>query len=77
LSTWLMIGALSKSHDDKYTRSRLIFVAFAAGICVTATANLFYLMMQNSKKEKIRATSERKDEAPGLGDRSAWFIYSL
>jgi uncharacterized membrane protein YciS (DUF1049 family) len=72
-----MLGALSGLHDDKYTRSTLIFVAFAVGICVTATANLFYLKMQNSKKEKRRATGERKDEAPGLGDRSAWFIYSL
>ena len=75
LSTWLMIGALS--GKDKHRETTIIFVAFSIAIFLTSTANLFYLRSQNIRKERIRATSERKDEPLGLGDRSAWFTYNL
>jgi hypothetical protein len=42
-----------------------------------SAANTYYLWFQNKKKAAIRATTMRSEEKPGLGDRSAWFVYNL
>jgi hypothetical protein len=38
---------------------------------------MVYLGRENSKKQEIRLTLKREEEEPGLGDKSAWFIYNL
>lgn len=39
--------------------------------------NILYLWDQNKKKAAFRMVSTPEQERPGLGDKSAWFIYSL
>jgi hypothetical protein len=74
LATWLL-GSLSP--PPRYEKATITFIVFSAGALVTAVLNLVYLMSQNKKKAAIRAISTRESEKAGLGDRSAWFIYSL
>ena len=74
LATWLL-GALSK--PPFYTKATIILLVFSIAMVLVAGANTFYLWSQNKKKAVIRATMSRSGEKPGLGDRSAWFIYNL
>ncbi|KAG5651578.1 hypothetical protein H0H81_008161 [Sphagnurus paluster] len=74
LVTWLL-GVLSPA--PLYRKATITLLAFSALIIVTSVLNIWYLAVQNRKKAEVRATITRADEEPGLGDRSAWFVYSL
>lgn len=74
LSTWLL-GSLSP--PPKYTKASITFVVFAVGMVVCTGLNLLYLSRENKKKAEKRRTTPKQDEAEGLGDRSAWFVYLL
>jgi MFS family permease len=74
LATWLL-GKLSP--PPLYTKATIILLIFSVLMVVFAGLNTYYLWTQNKKKAAIRATMSRSDENPGLGDRSAWFVYNL
>ncbi|KAF5383049.1 hypothetical protein D9615_004799 [Tricholomella constricta] len=74
LVTWLL-GSLSP--PPLYRKATITLLIFAALMVVVSGMNLYYLWSQNKKKAVIRATTSRSEEKPGLGDRSAWFEYSL
>ena len=74
LATWLL-GSLSP--PPKYTSATITFVIFAVGMVVLNGCNLVYLRWQNQKKAKRRISMTKESESDGLGDGSAWFIYSL
>jgi hypothetical protein len=74
LATWLL-GALSPA--PKYTKATATFIVFSVVVMLASAANLWYLKLQNRKKEIIRTMIERNQEPEGLGDGSAWFVYSL
>lgn len=74
LATWLL-GSLSA--PPRYTKATVTLLVFCIVMVFLSAANLAYLWSQNKKKAAIREKSERKDEAKGLGDRSAWFVYNL
>jgi len=74
LSTWLL-GTLSK--PPLYQLGTKVLLALGWTMFVSNGANWLYLWQENKKKAKIRATMSQADEKPGLGDRSAWFIYAL
>ena len=74
LSTWLL-GSLSPAPD--YTTATITFIAMSICIVVIAIANLAYLSRENRLKAVRRQKMRKEDEPEGLGDRSAWFIYSL
>jgi len=74
LATWLL-GSLSKA--PLYTSATITLLVFSAAMVVLAGVNTYYLWSQNKRKAAIRATMTRSDEEPGLGDRSAWFVYNL
>lgn len=74
LATWLL-GSLSPPPE--YTKATVTFVAFAVGMVVFNGLNLGYLWWQNRKKAERRTQIAREDEPEGLGDGSAWFVYSL
>jgi hypothetical protein len=73
LATWLM-GSLSPAPDYVVaTKSSIIMCILSTVLCV---ANLAYVMTENKRKALVRQQMNREDEPKGLGDRSAWFIYS-
>jgi hypothetical protein len=74
LATWLL-GSLSPAPN--YTLATRVLLAFSVLMAVISSLNVWYLWDQNKKKAEIRKTSTRDQETPGLGDRSAWFIYAL
>jgi sugar phosphate permease len=74
LVTWLF-GTLSPA--PLYKKATITLLIFSALMVVLTAVNIYYLWTQNKKKAAIRATTSRSDEKPGLGDRSAWFIYNL
>ncbi|GLB38895.1 putative major facilitator superfamily protein [Lyophyllum shimeji] len=74
LATWLL-GSLSA--PPLYTKATITLLVFSVVMVIVTAMNLYYLWDQNKKKAEIRATTTRSDEQPGLGDRSAWFIYNL
>ena len=74
LATWLL-GTLSPAPS--YTSATITFLAMSVGTVVFASANLAYLWRQNRLKAEKRQMMKKDDEPEGLGDRSAWFIYSL
>ena len=74
LSTWLL-GSLSPAPD--YTTATITFIAMSVCIVVIAITNLAYLSRENRMKAVRRQEMSKEDEPEGLGDRSAWFIYSL
>jgi len=74
LGTWLL-GSLSPGPN--YTSAMLTFIAMSVGIVVFSTANLVYLSWQNRLKAEKRQNMRKEEEPDGLGDRSAWFVYSL
>ncbi|KAG5338878.1 hypothetical protein C0989_005755, partial [Termitomyces sp. Mn162] len=69
LATWLFVS-LSKN----VIITLLVFSVFA---WIISGINIAYLRTQNKRKSGIRTTTAPENEPPGLGDRSAWFIYSL
>ncbi|KAG6859130.1 hypothetical protein C0991_001310, partial [Blastosporella zonata] len=74
LATWLL-GTLSPA--PLYRHATITLLIFSILIISMAGMNIAYLRTQNGKKAVVRATTSREDEKPGLGDRSAWFVYSL
>ncbi|KAI6016740.1 major facilitator superfamily domain-containing protein [Pisolithus marmoratus] len=74
LATWLL-GSLSPAPF--YTAATIIFIAMSVGQVVFAALNMFYLFRQNRAKAESRFSMAKHDEPQELGDRSAWFVYSL
>ncbi|KAG6902045.1 hypothetical protein C0995_005255 [Termitomyces sp. Mi166 len=75
LATWLLGGTLSPA--PRYTKATLTLMIFSVLMVVFSAMNIAYLVRQNRKKAAIRATTSRESEDSRLGDRSAWFPYSL
>ncbi|KAF8960454.1 major facilitator superfamily domain-containing protein [Flammula alnicola] len=74
LATWLL-GSLSTA--PRYVLATRVLLAFSVIMVAFSIFNILYLWDQNKKKAEIRKTLTIDQEKPGLGDRSAWFIYSL
>lgn len=74
LATWLL-GSLSPGPS--YKTATVTFIVFSVATLIAAGLNLLYLVAQNRRKEELRAVNAREDEKEGLGDKSAWFVYSL
>jgi predicted MFS family arabinose efflux permease len=74
VATWLL-GSLSPAPN--YTSATVTFIAMSVCMVVLSTVNLAYLWRQNSLKAKMRQKMRKEEEPEGLGDRSAWFLYSL
>lgn len=74
LSTWLL-GSLSPAPN--YTSATITFIVMSIGMVVFSMANLVYLWRENHLKAERRQKMRKEDEPEGLGDRSAWFVYSL
>jgi len=74
LATWLL-GALSPA--PRYFLGTKVLLSFSVLMVFFSALNILYLWNENSKKSKIRQTSTLEQEAPRLGDKSAWYVYSL
>jgi len=74
LSIWLL-GVLSPA--PRYFLATQVFLSFSVLMFVFSILNTIFLWDQNKKKAKIRRTLSFIEEKPGLGDRSAWYIYHL
>jgi MFS family permease len=75
LSTWLL-GSLSKG--PRYTKGTIVLLIFSILMVFFAAGNIVYLTHQNKKKaQRRKELGRRENEEKGLGDGSAWFIYSL
>jgi len=74
LAIWLL-GTLSS--PPKYTTAAITFVVFSVGLLVCTLGNLYYFWWQNRQKAEMREMGRVEDEPKGLGNRSAWFVYSL
>ncbi|KAH6908856.1 major facilitator superfamily domain-containing protein [Coprinopsis sp. MPI-PUGE-AT-0042] len=75
LATWLL-GALSP--PPKYELATKVLLGFSVAMLAVTVLNLVYLQNENRKKRAIRERAGLKGcERPGMGDRSAWFIYAL
>ncbi|KIL64781.1 hypothetical protein M378DRAFT_126308 [Amanita muscaria Koide BX008] len=74
LATWLL-GSLSA--PPRYTSATITLLALSVVMVVFSALNLAYLWDQNKRKKKLRLTTKREEEDPGLGDKSAWFEYNL
>lgn len=74
LATWLL-GALSP--PPRYTKATKILLIFSILMGVFAVLNIVYLQRENRKKKNARTHLTRAQEERGLGDKSAWFVYSL
>ncbi|KAG6887683.1 hypothetical protein C0992_011213 [Termitomyces sp. T32_za158] len=65
------------SRPPRYTEGTIVLLVASCVMAVLCVCNLLYLYDQNRKKAVSRSKIVRTDEAPCLGDRSAWFIYAL
>lgn len=74
LALWLF-SAWSK--PPRYTSGTIVLLVSACMMTLLSFCNLLYLRSQNRKKALARQRGTKEAEASGLGDRSAWFIYSL
>ncbi|KAH0834817.1 major facilitator superfamily domain-containing protein [Lanmaoa asiatica] len=74
LATWLL-GWLSPAPN--YTSATITFIAMSVGMVIFSMANLVYLRRENRLKAERRGRMRKEAELEDLGDRSAWFIYSL
>jgi len=74
LATWLL-GSLSP--PPRYTKATKILLIFSVLMGFFAILNIVHLKRENKKKANVRTHMTRSQEAPGLGDKSAWFVYSL
>ncbi|KAI9457921.1 major facilitator superfamily domain-containing protein [Boletus coccyginus] len=73
LGTWLL-GTLSPAP---YTSAAITYIIMSVCMVAFATVNLVYLSRENRLKAEKRQRINKEEEPEGLGDRSAWFIYSL
>jgi len=74
LATWLL-GTLSAG--PRYTLATQVLLAFSVLSVFFSGLNTFYLHSQNKKKAETRKNITINQEQPGLGDKSAWYIYAL
>ncbi|KAJ7765742.1 major facilitator superfamily domain-containing protein [Mycena metata] len=74
LATWLL-GSLSP--PPRYTKATKVLLIFSVFMGFFAILNIVWLKRENNKKKVTRTHLTRAQEAPGLGDKSAWFVYSL
>ncbi|KAI6109500.1 major facilitator superfamily domain-containing protein [Pisolithus sp. B1] len=74
LAIWLL-GSLSPAPN--YTAATITFIAMSIGLVVVSSLNLLYLVRENRAKAQIRLSMTKHDEPEHLGDRSAWFVYTL
>ncbi|KAN0085884.1 Major facilitator superfamily domain containing protein [Tylopilus felleus] len=74
LATWLL-GTLSPAPN--YTSATITFIIMSVFIVIFSVANVVYLWRENRLKAERRQRMTKEEEPEGLGDRSAWFIYSL
>ncbi|KAF8062397.1 major facilitator superfamily domain-containing protein [Lyophyllum atratum] len=74
LALWLFS---TLSAPPRYTKGTITLLVSAIMMAVLAFLNLLYLRRENQKKAVARRQGTRERETEGLGDRSAWFIYSL
>ncbi|KAI6045741.1 major facilitator superfamily domain-containing protein [Pisolithus marmoratus] len=74
LATWLL-GSLSPGPN--YKAATITFIAMSVGMIVLSSLNLLYLSRENRAKAERRLSVAKNDEPEHLGDRSAWFLYTL
>lgn len=74
LATWLL-GSLSPA--PRYLLATRILLSLSILMLAFSAVNLLYLVDQNKKKAAIRRNLDIDQEKPGLGDKSAWFVYNL
>jgi len=74
LATWLL-GSLSPA--PRYLLATRILLSLSVLMVAFSAVNLLYLVDQNKKKATIRRNINIEQEKPGLGDKSAWFVYNL
>lgn len=74
LATWLL-GSLSPGPN--YTAATITFIVMSIGMVVFSSLNLLYLRRENRAKAETRLSTAKHDEPEHLGDRSAWFVYTL
>jgi len=74
LATWLL-GSLSP--PPLYRKATITLLIFSVVMVAIAGLNTYYLWTKNKQKATIRGATLRIRERPGLGDRSAWFVYNL
>ncbi|KAF9227690.1 MFS general substrate transporter [Gyrodon lividus] len=74
LATWLL-GSLSPAPN--YTKATITLIIMSVGMAVFSALNLAYLWGENRLKAEKRKQMTKEEEPDGLGDRSAWFVYSL
>jgi len=74
LATWLL-GSLSP--PPRYTKATKLLLIFSVLMGFFGAVNVVYLKSQNKKKAEVRGRLTRHEETTGLGDKSAWFVYSL
>ncbi|KAI6109499.1 major facilitator superfamily domain-containing protein [Pisolithus sp. B1] len=74
LATWLL-GSLSPGPN--YTAATITFIIMSIGMVVFSSLNLLYLLRENRAKAETRLSAAKHDEPEHLGDRSAWFVYTL
>ena len=74
LATWLL-GSLSPA--PRYLLATRILLSLSVLMVAFSAVNLLYLVDQNKKKATIRRNLNIEQEKPGLGDKSAWFVYNL
>lgn len=74
LAVWLFSAWSTPPH---YTEGAIVLLVSACMQAILSISNYLYLRAQNQKKARVREQGTKEDEVPGLGDRSAWFIYTL
>ncbi|KAG6834028.1 hypothetical protein H0H93_012449 [Arthromyces matolae] len=74
LGKWLF-GPISPG--PMYTKGSIIVLTFCVLMVILAGLKIVYFTLENRKKSAIRSVLPRQDEKSELGDRSAWFVYSL
>lgn len=74
LATWLL-GTLSPAPN--YTTATITFIVMSLCMLLCLIANVVYLGRENRLKAMRRQRMTKEEEPEGLGDRSAWFVYSL
>ncbi|KAG9311582.1 major facilitator superfamily domain-containing protein [Chiua virens] len=74
LGTWLL-GYISPAPD--YTTATITLLSMSAALLVLSMINLLYLWRENRMKEERKLMMKKGEEADELGDRSAWFRYTL
>ncbi|KAF9456650.1 major facilitator superfamily domain-containing protein [Collybia nuda] len=69
-STW--------SKPPRYTTGTIVLLVSACMMAALSLGNFLYLRAQNKNKARVRLLGgTQENEASDIGDRSAWFIYTL